>query len=97
MKTTILQFDNYNFDSMDANELWGFGGMMRGVRPISSARKLFPNRPKHYVATAKNLRNYAANKSTAIRCRLRGDIRAALMYEDICERIFAGLPEYARW
>jgi hypothetical protein len=41
--------------------------------------------------------NYAANKSTAIHCRGRGDIQSALMYENIANRIYQSLPEYAKW
>lgn len=68
-----------------------------GVRPIRAARILFPGRPEGYVRAAKDVYHYASNKLTAMGCRARGDISAACMYEGICDRIYAQLPEYARW
>lgn len=41
--------------------------------------------------------NYAANKATAMECRLRGDIQGALMYERICDNIYNALPDFAKW
>lgn len=61
------------------------------------ARYLFPSRPAHYVRTTYDLGHYAANKATAMGCRLRGDVRAAEVYESICEAIYKRLPDYARW
>jgi hypothetical protein len=52
---------------------------------------------KGSVEAANNLSCYAANKSAAMDCRLKGDIPAALMYEGICDRIYGRLPESARW
>jgi hypothetical protein len=66
-------------------------------RSINAARELFPDRPHRYVRTARDLANYASNKATAMRCRARGDIATAQMYEGICERIYDALPAYARW
>jgi len=58
---------------------------------------MFPDRPRGYVAATRSLAHYAYNKSTAMRCRLKGDINAALNYEAICERIYDNLPDYAKW
>lgn len=47
--------------------------------------------------TAREIAAYADNKAVAMECRLRGDIPAALVYEKICDDIYARLPEFARW
>lgn len=62
-----------------------------------NARELFPSRRAGYRRATADLANYAANKSTAMSCRLRGDISTAEVYEHICERIYRRLPEWARW
>lgn len=43
------------------------------------------------------LKRYAANKSIAMACRSRGEIQAALRYEEICDQIYKLLPDYARF
>jgi hypothetical protein len=58
---------------------------------------MFPDRPKGYVTATRNLAHYAWNKSTAMRCRLIGRITDALIYEEICEKIYARLPDFAKW
>lgn len=63
---------------------------------LAVARELFPDRPKGYRRAADSLSHYAWNKLTAMECRMRGDITAAVIYEDICDRIYAALPEWAR-
>jgi hypothetical protein len=86
-----------NFDSMDENELWLFWKTTNSTRPIATARRLFADRPTGYVAATKQLGNYAANKATAIKCRLAGDIQAAIVYETICKQIYDFLPTFAKW
>lgn len=46
---------------------------------------------------AKDLRNYAHNKLTAMGLRKRGDIAQACQYEAICGNIYDGLPKEVRW
>lgn len=58
---------------------------------------LFPERPERYARTTRQLAQYAANKSAAIGCRIRGEIARALVYEGICERIYDALPVFAHW
>lgn len=41
--------------------------------------------------------SYCWNAETARTCRLRGDIPAAMVYEDICERIYKNLPDKLKW
>jgi hypothetical protein len=60
-------------------------------------RDLFPAGGKGAKRAAADLANYAANKHAAVYCRTSGDARRAQMYEDICERIFADLPDFAKW
>jgi hypothetical protein len=40
---------------------------------------------------------YAEAKMRAMRCRLAGDITEALFEENVCEMIYARLPENWRW
>lgn len=89
--------EGINLDGMSQEELWTFFTSCKGVRPITRARKLFPSMPKGFVRATKSLANYAANKSTAMVCRARGEINSALMYEGIADRIYNELPEYAKW
>ena len=65
--------------------------------PVRTARRLFPHRPRGYVAATQKLSGYASNKSAAMACRERGDITAAQVYELICDRIYSELPAFARW
>lgn len=85
-----------NLDNEDSATLMSFWARTNSVRPIAFAKQLFPNREKGYVAATKSLGHYASNKATAIDCRLRGDIPAALMYESICDRIYRELPAWAK-
>ena len=48
-------------------------------------------------AIANGLSGYAWNKHTAIACRQAGEIRSALIYEQICDQVYDRLPEIARW
>lgn len=91
------EFDNIYLDDMDINELWDFWSKTNSVRPIRFARELFPSQPKGYVETTKNLGHYAANRATAMRLRLEGNITTAMEYEKIAERIYNKLPSYAHW
>ena len=89
-----------NLDSMTIEEVHAWAVKYTRntcVKPITLARALFPNRPKGYVAAMHDTGNYAWNKYVAMRCRLQGDINAALMYESIADRIYSKLPDFARW
>ncbi len=43
------------------------------------------------------LAEYARMKAQAMRQRMRGNIEGALIHEATCERIYALLPQWARW
>lgn len=62
-----------------------------------AAAELFGGSHVGYIRAAKDLANYASNKGAAIGCRTQGDTSRALMYEGICDKIYAGLPDFARW
>ena len=98
--TTTLTVDGVpNFDAMSRSDLWAFWklcGMSSGIR-WTIARAIFPDRPKNYVRVASHLKNYACNKAVAMKCRIDGDINAALVYEGICDRIYNDLPTWAKW
>lgn len=61
------------------------------------ARELFPEGGEGTRKAAKDLANYASNKAAAMGCRSRGDIPTAIQYENIADRIYNGLPAFARW
>ncbi len=83
-----------NLDCMNDSELMPFWmNHQRGRK----ARDLFPQGGKGTRRAAADLANYASNLATARACRRRGDIGAAVMYENICDTIYRGLPAFARW
>jgi len=47
--------------------------------------------------TLRELSSYAANKLSAMRARLAGDIDQAMGHETICDRIYGRLPEGVKW
>ena len=85
-----------NMDAMEPEELWHFWKLTNRVRPIAFARELFPTQPKGYIKATKLLGCYASNKATAMTLRLEGKIESAITYENICDRIYQELPEWAR-
>jgi len=91
-----------NLDCMESDDLRSFAvsltvGIASHGTPIRRAREIFPERPKGYSRAAKDLGNYAWNKLIAMELRRQGRISRAIGYEDICERIYSDLPEFARW
>jgi hypothetical protein len=85
-----------NLDATDKDELWDLHERLR-QHLVAEARKLFPDRPEGYLRAARTLKHYAANKATAMKLRAEGKISTALTYESICERLYDGLPDFARW
>lgn len=83
-----------NLDCMTQDDMMNF--WMRHQRG-RHAKELCPDGGKGSRTTTSDLACYASNKAAAMSCRLRGDITSALMYEDICDRIYAELPAWARW
>jgi len=84
-----------NLDGYPQDNLMSFWNVTRHGWDL--ARFLFPSRPERYVTATYDLGHYAANKATAMSCREKGDIPAALVYESICQTIYNRLPGYARW
>lgn len=85
-----------NLDAMTADELMSFWGRYRfGER--AACAELIGDKRKGYTLLAGNLGAYAINKATAMACRVRGDIPAALIYEKICDHIYDDLPDDCRW
>lgn len=88
-----------NLDAMEPDDLMEFWFLHHGTHYSGGRnhRRLFPNGGKGTRKAAGDLAAYASNKATAMQCRLRGDIETALMYEGIADRIYARLPEFAKW
>ena len=85
-----------NLDATDKDELWDLHERLR-QHLVAEARKLFPDKPQGYVRAARTMKNYAANKATAMGLRLAGKVSTAMAYEAICDRLYKQLPEFARW
>jgi hypothetical protein len=85
-----------NLDAMSDRELMDFWLVYRSPSR-KDAEALIGDRRKGYTGLASSLAGYASNKATAITCRERGDIRAAQIYEQICDFIYEKLPEDILW
>ena len=85
-----------NLDCMDHDELRDLWFDIH-CHPVINARSFFPDRRRFYVTMTQEIGSYAINMCTAMSCRERGDIEAAMLYEDIADRIYKGLPDWARW
>jgi hypothetical protein len=87
--TNVPNLDNDN--SLDLMEFWN--KHQNGRR----YRDLFPKGGRGTKIATEKLADYAANKAAARSCRLNGQIDTALNYERICDLIYKGLPDYAKW
>jgi hypothetical protein len=89
----MCQIDNLDaFASADLLEQWS--DRFASVNPST----LFPGVRLTDAATAqKQLVQYARLKARAMRHRLEGHIMNALLAEQACDKIYEGLPLYARW
>jgi hypothetical protein len=83
-----------NLDAMTREELMAFWVKHQNGRKYLD---LFPDGGKGTKRATADLANYASNTATAMRCRAAGAIEGALIYERIADRIYSGLPEFARW
>ena len=83
-----------NLDGLDTTELMPFWNKHKQGR---NYRDLFPQGGKGSKLATADLANYASNLHTAHSCRKVGNISTAMQYERICERIYASLPDFARW
>lgn len=84
-----------NLDAMEPDDLMEFWARHQRGRNIKA---IFPEgRAKGTSSAVAHLASYAANKATAISCRLRGDIQSALMYEGFADASYKKLPEWSRW
>jgi glycine cleavage system protein P-like pyridoxal-binding family len=94
MKSMKPQANVPNLDAEEGDALMAFWARHQRGR---HAKVLFPEGGRGTVSATAALANYASNKATAISCRERGDILAAQLYEGIADRIYASLPDFARW
>jgi len=86
-----------NFDCMESDDLMALWIQYRDMSRAECAR-LLGGKPKGYTGIGKTIAGYISNKATAMSCRRRGDIRAALMYEGIADRIYDhDIPAKLRW
>jgi hypothetical protein len=91
-----MSFEPVNLDCQSPEFLMAFWHQHH--RASKASRLLITGHTgKGSKIACKALANYASNKATAMQCRLRGDILGAQMYENICDRIYEGLPQSVRW
>jgi hypothetical protein len=83
-----------NIDCTDTSELMLVWNKYKRGR---NYRELFPSGGKGTKLATADIASYASNLHAARTSRLRGDIVTAKMYENICDSIYQGLPEFARW
>ncbi len=83
-----------NLDGMDQEDLWDF---WKTYQRGKNYRELFPDGGEGTKNATQDLANYAANKATAMGLRAEGEIEKAVAYEDIADRIYDDLPEWAQW
>lgn len=93
-----LERGGVNIDaySVDADEIWRLA-LCLSRHATAAARAMFPEKPPGFRRATVSLGHYAFNKSTAMKCRARGEIYTAQHYESICEQIYKRLPDFARW
>ncbi len=84
-----------NLDCLSSEELMDL--WFRYSRATRKEAADLVGRRKGYTSIVGDLAHYAANKATAMSCRLRGEIQSALIYEGICDRIYDRLPPDCRW
>lgn len=97
MSTHRDYYDNgINLDAIPEDDLREFAKSMHYLKRQEAAL-IFPGKPKGYVKASHMLENYAWNKLTAMILRKEGEINRAIEYENICQRIYDRLPEFARW
>ncbi len=84
-----------NFDAMTSEELMDF--WKKYSRPTRKDAAALVGKQKGYITLCGQLAAYACNKAVAMRCRVRGDIQAAEIYEKHCELDYERLPDWAKW
>lgn len=85
-----------NLDAMHADDLFAWSHTF-GHATKAQRLEAFGRIGRGTVRALKDCANYAANKGTAMQCRERGHVQTALQYENIADKIYNRLPEYARW
>lgn len=93
MQHPVYPASELNLDCANQDYLMSFWAHYQRGR---HHKQLFPEGGRGTSRATADLACYASNKATAMSCRLRGDINTAIMYEGICDRIYAALPEWAR-
>jgi hypothetical protein len=84
-----------NLDGMTADALMQF--WHRFNRPSRKDAERLVGRRRGFTTLCGALAGYASNKATAMRCRERGDIQAATIYETIADGIYDRLPADLKW
>jgi hypothetical protein len=80
-----------NLDSLSSEKL------LELYQKIQSHPRIMAKELGLSVRDAKQYKAYAINKYTAMNCRTKGEIQAAMKYEDICDLIYGRMSKNARW
>jgi hypothetical protein len=85
-----------NLDGMWPDDLIELADRIEAEGAAQVAARWFPGEPLGSQAVCE-LQGYARIKASAMMLRQTGEIARAIIKESECERIYARLPEYAKW
>lgn len=66
-------------------------------KPLNAAKEIYGDLTDESVLKVIFLRQYVEKKIGAIQARLDGDVSKALLYERVCESIYANMPQEMQW
>ncbi len=82
----------FAIDDLNYKQCWDLWCRIN-EHPVKTARLLFPHRPPMYVQVTKLIKNYVANKGTALNCTKIDD---RMIYAKICAGIYCDIPAWGR-
>ena len=92
-----MDFKDFNPDCyVEPSELDVWLNAIGGNLWAPIADEWFPGNPNRYVIVDM-LRLYLRKKRQAMVARLAGDIAQAVVWEDVCDRLYLNLPKEVRW
>lgn len=82
-------------DEMNYDTCWELWRVIQ-ANPVTTARKMFPNKPPLYVMVTKKIGQYMANKGTALGLPGADAKERRDMYIKIAAKIWTEIPAWAR-
>jgi len=95
---TAIKATIENMDCVDSSDLQAVVDFIGDFnQPLAAVQTLLRVVTPRNIEAVQNIRAYARMKLRAMRCRLDGQIQAALNYEGCCDEIYARLPDEYKW